>query len=488
MPINTSRLMIFMVVLIASCGSNKELVSYEISGEKTKVTIGHALEDFRKIYNQITPQDIEQMNTNEGYFRMIALARLVTPYLLIHEARELSNYTEDPLYIASIKQQEKLLPYHLAFREGQKILDKKLGKSKVELAEVSRIMLTNSKDPIANRKAFEKAEEILETLQKSTNLVLDFADIAEKESQEPLGTQSGGYLYQIVKGAYPVLDDVVFNQKYEGLYPDLIQDDKGIYIVFVHTKVKKENLDKLDQYTASTVRSKMEHQYIADNTEYQFFLTNDKIMINNQLLDPSEVDEDTKIVKFWNKAYTLKEMKSLIAIFNGGKEDSIDNKTIFDVLSPMESDGMRLNVLTYQMGLLFKGYNTKITNSKEYKKTLKEEHLALELNTVYQIVSKDLYKDMITNVADKELSDFYKNEDNRVIKSYNNLDEPIYLTLQESKKELERKIVGKRAEDIRNESDEKMTEKYKILWNKKNVEILQKKVIAEYHKFEHPKT
>lgn len=469
-----------IVLIVMLRQSNKPIVSYVVDDSKKVILINTVVEDFSSLYAQVSPEEMQQVLSNTNTLELVVLGRIVEPEIFIKEAQSISNYLEDPTYTALVDQQKKVYAYQYAFTKGRQAIQDQMDKQKIPVVEVSRIMFTNDGSGTIMEDTSE-LETLLEELLVVEDLVNEFAIYAEQHSQEPVGAQTGGYLGRVIPDQYPSLDGILFEEEFEGLYPDVIVDELGAYILFVHTKAKEVTVGELKETGLTASTGSIEQNYIGDNIEYLYTFENSELKINNKVVDPTTLKDTSKLIKFWRKSYSLKELKETANVLSQGMLGGDDNQMFLQALAP-QADGIP-SVLALQMGIIYKGMTSSFKNSKEYKDSLKESLKSIELESVYGIMTESLYKDMSTNVSPKALEEFYADTNNRIIKSMDSNNEPVYQSLSESKDQLSQMILTKRVEKINSDFRSQLAEKYQIEWVEENKKILVEKLSEDYDKY-----
>ena len=474
--------MLALLLFTVSCGSNGVLATYQVDGKAKKITSGQLLKDLKELYPQVSQQDMENFMGNQETLKLVAHSRLIEPELLTIEALAASNFIDTDEYQQGVDQQTEVIPYQLAFQKGQELIQKELTKQSVELAEVSRIMFTNG-DPLQMGEEVDGVSMIslLEELKASENLLEDLPIMAEKYSQEPLGAQTGGYLGNIQKGQFIPLDEVVFVKKSKDLYPEIVTGNDGSYIVFVHTPAKKMKVSDLEKTGGLASMAGIEMNYIKDNFKYLYMAhpeTPNTYIFNKKEILATDIDENQKLLKIWNKTYTAKQLAPVFEVLVGKSTQEYTADIMISILAQYQNQEQQISSLEQQLAVMFKGYNNSIKNSKEYKDLLKENLSSMKLEKVYNIMSEVVFKDISTNVTDTELRDYYKIPGNQQVKSYSDNGEPVYASFDESKEAMTQAILTSRFTLVQGQFREDMAKKYSITWNDlqvaKFVETLKK--------------
>ncbi len=461
--------MVALLLVTVSCGSNGVLATYQVDGKVEKTTSGQLLKDLRSLYSQVSQQDMENFIGNQETLKLVAYGRLIEPELLTLEAMKILDFTNNEEYQKGMEQQKQLLPYQLAYQKGQELIQKELTKQSVEIAEVSRIMFTNG-DPLQMGEEIDGVSmtSLLEELKTSENLLEDFPIMAEKYSQEPLGAQTGGYLGNIQKGQFDSLDDIIFIKKSKDLYPEIIMGVDGSYIVLIHTSAKKMKVSDLEKTGGLASLAGIEMNYIKDNFKYLYTAHPEKAdtyIFNKKEIAAIDIKENQKLLKIWNKNYTVKQLIPVFEVLVGKSAQDYTADIMISVLAQYQMQQQQVSSLEQQLAIVFKGYNNSIKNSKEYKDLLKENLNSMELEMVYQIMSEDVFKGISTNVTDTELRDFYNVPGNRQVKSYSENGDPIYATFNESKEGMTQAILTSRFTLVQNQFRDDIEKKYNITWN-----------------------
>ncbi len=227
-----------MLFGFASCAGNYEIVSYSVDGKVEKVMSDEALENFKEIYHQATMQDLMPYFENPDMFKLLFQNRLFESKLIVAEALAISNFVSSAQFIDTLSHRSNTLPYEMAYTKGIEMISNEVANQSIELAEVSRIMITN--DP-------GLANAVLQELLVTENPVTDFSIAAEEFSDEYLGAQRGGYMGRILQGQFPAADEVIFEEGFEGIYPQVLNDAFGSYLIFVHTKAQEVRVKDFDK-------------------------------------------------------------------------------------------------------------------------------------------------------------------------------------------------------------------------------------------------
>ena len=462
-----------LLLFTVSCGSNGVLATYQVDGKVRKMTAGQTLVDLKDLYPQVSQQDMENFMGDPETVKLVAHSRLIEPELLKLEAIKVSNFVDSVEYQQNIEQQKNLLPYQLAFQKGRELIQKEITKQSIEMAEVSRIMFTNG-DPLQAGETIDEVSmtSLLEELKASENLLEDFPIMAEKYSQEPLGAQTGGYLGNIQKGQFLPLDEVVFVKKSKDLYPEIITGIDGSYIILVHTPVKKMKVADLEKEGSLSSMAGIEMNYIKNNFKYLYMAhpeTPNTYIFNKKEIMDVDIKENQKLLKIWNKSYTAKQLSPIFEVIVGRSAQEYTPDIILRILAQAQiqaqAQQQQASSLEQQLVVVLKGYNNSIKNSKEYKDLLKENLNSMELETVYQIMSEEVFKGISTNVTETEFRDFYKIPENKQVKSYSDNGEPVYATFDESKEAMTQAILTSRFTLVQGQFREEMANKYSITWN-----------------------
>ncbi|MGL5955203.1 MAG: peptidylprolyl isomerase [Brevinema sp.] len=454
-----------------SCGQNKELVSYTIDGKTKKVMTKEALEDMRSLYEYVNPQDLNAILSVPKFFKSVVQNRLFEADLLTVEAKKISNYQDDLSYKQNREDQKQAVAYNIAYQKSLDSISNAISKQNVEVAVVSRIMFTNQGLP----------QSILDELLASENPVTDFALAAEKYSQEILGAQNGGYLGHVKKGQFTVLDDIVFEQKYEGIYPEILQDQYGSYLIFVHTPARRIKVIDIEKEGIMIDLNSIQMDYIVENTDYKFTVLDlPMIILNGVEKNINDLSNNDVLLELWKKKYTVKEIQDILRLLLG-RNMELSQMELITLLAP---SAMRpISPAVYQLALMVKEYNKNIMNSKQYKEQLAENQQSSELEIVYGIVSQELYRDVSTNVSAEELMTFYNNTNNRIVTAYSDDGQAVYANFRDSQEELTQKILAQRVEGIQEQFLEFLAEEYNIVWNEENVEELRATVQEDFDEY-----
>ncbi|MGL4367949.1 MAG: peptidylprolyl isomerase [Brevinemataceae bacterium] len=474
---------LFLFLTTVSCGNNGTLGEYELNGKVLKVSIKESLDDMKSLLGQVDPSDLGRLVTDVEFAKDVIFIRSMFPNILLSEAQKISNYTEDANFIQMKDQRLALVPFRAAIQKGQEQIQKQVDKQTVEIAEVSRIMFTNTGNPDTDQASLERAEEIVAVLSQSSNVVSEFAVIAEKESHEPLGYQNGGYLNNIIQGAYPALDEVVFVQKKEGLIDEVIVDDFGTYVVLIHAKAKKVKVSELNPFEFNATIMNLRQQYINSNIQLLFTQnTDESILLSKKEIAFNDVKDDAKVVKFWNKAYTLGQIKEILTAINN-KDIVIDNNLIFSQVLIFNQGNM--SQLLYQLAIILKTYSPSFKNSKEVKIQLDEEAKNFELETAQGFLQEKLMQQVDTNVTQIEIKQFYDNNPtSRPVASFDKNEKPIYKTLAQSQDDIKRMIINQRSIAVEQAYKNELTETYKIKWDEKGLAAFQEGLNKELEKMQ----
>lgn len=476
-----SILFMLLIFVTGACADNRELLSYQLENKSKKITIAEALKDIQSAYDQISPDNMNAIVTNSGFLKLVIQSRLVEPDLFRTEARALSNYQEDPLYQNTLKTQKETLPYQLAFQKGQEAIQKAVANQKIEVAEVSRIMFTNG-DPIAQGEEVGgvSMQSLLQKLSESDDLIVEFGLLAEEHSQEPLGAQNGGYLGIIKKSQFPGVDQVVFEDKLNGLSPEIIIDPMGSYIVFVHSPTKTVSVSELQDMALSIPPYELELAYIQENIEYLYQIEDDKIFLKGKEVSINDITGKTQMIKFWNKPYTVDQIKETLTAV-GGVSDMDPSQLIFlQLFLPIPEQ--QVNMFSYQLAIFYKGYSPSIKNSKEYKNLLAENEKSVELDTVYNIIAENIFKDLSTNTTDEELRILYEDPNNRQVVDFNE-DGAIYASYAESKEQLQQVAMNRKAEEIQQVFRVSLAQKYELVWNEEHIIMFSEELKKDYEQY-----
>ncbi|MGL4676908.1 MAG: peptidylprolyl isomerase [Brevinema sp.] len=463
-----------MVALFSiSCSQNKELVSYTVDGKTKKVMTQTAMKEMRVLYEYLSPQNMDTILSTPDIFKSVLQNRLFEAELLTVEAQKISNYQDDPAYQKNLDDQKTIIAYNIAYQKSLDSISNEVSKQKMEVAVVSRIMLTNQEEM--------QLQEVLEELLASENPVIDFALAAEKYSHDLLGAQNGGYLGHIKKGQFTVLDDIVFKQKYEGIFPEIVQDENGFYLIFVHTPAKAVKVANIEKEGIMLNKDMLQVDYVVANIVYEFVATNlPMIVLNGVEKNINDLTDKDVLLRMWKKKYTVKELREVLQLLLG-RSTELSTEELFTLLLPSMSQP--ISPAVYQVALILKNYNKNIINTKEYKEQLAENQKALELEIVYAVVSQELYQGISTNVTSEELMTFYNDTNNRVVKSYSDNGQAIYETFKDSQEELTQKIITQRLEIVQRQFLDFLTEEYKIVWNEESVNELRISTQEDFSKY-----
>lgn len=473
-----------LLLLTVSCGSNRVLATYQVDGKVKKITSGQLLKDLKDLYPQVSQQDMENVMGNQDTLKLVAHSRLIEPELLTIEVIAASNFIDTEEYQQGIEQQTEVIPYQIAYEKGQELIQKELTKQSVEMAEVSRIMFTNG-DPLQMGGEVKDVSmvSLLEELKVSENILEDFPIMAEQYSQEPLGTQTGGYLGNIQKGQFDGLDNTVFTKKSKDLYAEIITGNDGSYIVFVHTPAKKMKVADLEKSGGLASIAGIEMNYIKDNFKYLYMAHPEKIntyVFNKKEIINVDIKENQKLLKIWNKDYTAKQLAPIFEVLVGKSAQEYTADIIISVLAQYQNQGQQISLLEQNLAIMSKGYNNSIKNSKEYKDILKENLNSMELEIVYQIMSDEVFKGVSTNVTDTELRNYYETPGNQQVQSYSENGEPIFATFDESKEAMTQAILTSKITLVQGQFREEMANKYSITWNDLQVVKFVKTLKKDY--------
>ena len=472
-------LFVGLVVSFASCAANKPLVSYTVDGKIENVSVGEVVKDFSLLFDQIPPQDMENAISNPEFIERIIIGRIIESKVVPYEAEELSNYKEDPAYLTTVKQYEEFLPFQVAFDKGNEKIQDELQKQKVSVVELSRIMFTNkSNDP--NTEDITVAEQVLADLQESEDLFTDFSLSAEKYSEEPLGMQTGGYIGHVVPSQYPSIDELLFDEKIEGLYPSVVVDEQGSYILYVHTKSRQISTEELENLGLASATADLGMEYIKDSISYLYTIENDGILLNKKPIDLEKFKDTTKIIKLWGKSYSVKDILPAIDFISGGALGEIDTESLLKALYATDEQP---SLIAVQLAVIYKSYNSSLLNSKEYKEILAEQMESIKLETIYNIVSTEYFSNMTTNVTPEELATYYSDTNNRIATTVDKNNNPVYLSLAESKDFLTEAIIRARSMSIQDNFRQKLVEKYNIEWKGENMELFLTRLQKAYEKY-----
>lgn len=475
------KMHLYLFVLFAplACASNVEVVAYNINDKVGTVKSKSVMKEFKSLFASIDPNEMNYILSAPDILKIVVQTRFFEDKMVLEEALVLSNYQEDEKYLDNLSYQSNALVLDLAFQKGLSNLSNKLQKLPVAIAEVSRIMFTN--DTLVDGKT---PAELLNDLQFSEgDVAVEFTLAAEKYSHEQLGVQTGGYLGQILKGQFPALDESVFEEEAaQGIYPKLISDQYGTYLLYVHTPVKKIKVANFEKENIIVTPEQLQANYLNQNVEYLFSINDNGILLNGVQKTYEELQGDDVLVKLWGKPYNLAHISSNVRVLmEGSTPIPLNTAQILSFISPTR--GKNVPLAMQQLAIIENGYDKNIKSSKEYKKQIKTNLQSLKIQTAYNIVSADLYKTFNTNVTEKELKELYADENNRQIVSYNDDGTPKYASFLESKEILTRTIVAQRANVIRQEFQQKLDKKYQIIWNEENLLSVLQDIQEEYEKY-----
>ncbi len=468
------KIILVVAFSLVSCTQNVELVSYTVDGDTKKVMSKEVSKDIESLFEQANPQEMGYILSDPNIFKMVIQNRTFESDLIINEARQISNYQDDVVYMDAVAQKTQSLPLELAYRDGLDKISNEVIKQTVEISEVSRIFFTNQSEQVIG--------QILAELLASDDLITDFALKAEEHSQEMLGARTGGYLGNLVKGQFSVVDEIVFDQNFEGMYGEILTDHNGAYLILVHSpirKVKVENFEKeginidIDTLMLREIESSVEYLYSVDMND------SDVIYIDGVQKNTSQIGDDEKIVKIWGKDYTFKQIADQTSILMNA-DIQLSTRDMFVFIAPTRS---RPAVSLQKISIVEKGYDKNIENSKEYKELLAENLKNIELDTVYKIVIEDLYKDTSTNVTSVEIAEYYADVNNREVVSYKDDGTPVFATLEQSTESIKQMILSKRAEEIQIKFINKLNVDYAVTWHEENLMEFITELQKKYDKY-----
>ncbi|MGL4562393.1 MAG: peptidylprolyl isomerase [Brevinema sp.] len=474
-------------LFVLSCASNQTLVSYnDVNGKTVNVSLNQAMESLEYVLSGVSPEDMSFFESDRDLLKRVVGSAVLDMDLYTIDALMISNFKADPLYQESLQKQTELLPYLFAAEKGREEITKNIYKTKVQVAEVYQIMFTN-KD-ISNSVSSSQgtntmtAEEIIAQLKTSTNLVEDFIMLAMTYSEEPVGSQTGGYLGYVQKGSRTDIDDVLFTKTADGLYPQIVEGKFGQYILYIKTKAKSINLEQAQQENIPVDGNQILAQYLDKQITLGFTLVDDdKIVINNKTNLISELSSKTKLVTVFGKKYTLDDLilplqsQGMLPIETMPTPDTI-LKSLVSPINPAKPSQQ-----LYRVASVLKGYSSSINNNKEFKKIKQIELRNVEFQNAIPILSEIVFKDLVTNISDAEAQKFYKEHpDQRPIIRFNDKDEPIYGTFAQSKDEIKQKIISEQARKIQDNYRSTLDQKYNVVWNEKSLDKLLAKIQKDY--------
>lgn len=467
----------FVALMPIACANNADLVTFKIGDKVGTVKSKEVLKELKPLFEGVNPQEMNFLLSAPDTFKMVVQNRLFEKEMLISEARELSNYMEDPAYIQSVTYQSNTLPYEFAFKNGLTKLSNEIDKQSVTIAEVSRIMFTN--DTLVDDKT---PEDILASLMENPDDMTAFSLAAEKYSHEALGAQTGGYLGQVVQGQHPALDVVVFEGGNKGMHTELLSDEFGTYIVYIHTPARKVKASELKKQNLTISPDQLRSNYLARNIKYLYTLNENGILLGKTQKTIDELADKDVLVKLWGKSVTLGQLKKDFEALMGGHMK--EPMTVEQLLTNIAPTGNNQHSLIFQqIAIMNKGFDKNLKKSKEFKEQLATNVESIEMDMVYGIVSQELFQSLDTNVTDAELTEYYADDNNKQVVSYNDDGTPQYASFTDSKDALKQAIISKRAESIRLEFQEKLDAKYDIVWDEEALLSVMDEVQEEYDTF-----
>ncbi|MGL4393779.1 MAG: peptidylprolyl isomerase [Brevinema sp.] len=472
------------ILLIVSCGSNPKVVSYkDLSSKKVDVTLEQAMERVEYDFSGISPLEINALAADPELFKQIIASSILDTELYVMDAITVSNFTEDPMYIESIKQQDTILPYFLATEKGKQSITQLITKSKIDVAKVYQIVFTNNtEDAVAGDTNQMTPEQILEVLKSSTNVLEDFMLMAMQHSQDPLFAQTGGALGYVQKGSRSDLENVLFVEKVKGLYPKIIEGEVGRYIVYVEEKAKSISLEEAQANNIYVSTERIVSEHFEKNISLNFSLSEEGIKVGNKTYALAEFPTQTKIVTIYGKKYSFDDLVPVLQAQNIIPFGELPEfgAVIPGFLSP--ADPSKAGPLLYNAALTLKEFKPSIKNSKDFKKMRAYEQRAFEFQNAVPILSQLVFQDLSTNVTDTEALTAYNSlpREQRPIAGFNAKDEPIYSTFAQAKEEIKQRIVGERARVMQEAYRATLDEKYSVIWNEKGLEKLMEKIQKDY--------
>lgn len=464
---------------IISCGSNPKVVSYNDGKKTVSVNADQVIKDIGQLAPTMAPQDIQFLDQNRDILKKGIAAASIDRNLYIMDALDISNFIEDPAYQQEIESLKQQMPYRFAFNKGREDVVKKIEDQKIEIAEVYQIMFTNdlAGKVIDTTNASMTIEQILEQLQASTNVIEEFTVLASQYSQEPIGMQTGGYLGYIQKGRRADIDEVVFSKKIKGLYTEIIQGDFGTYIIYVTEPAKKMTIRDARMKNIYVDENAVLNDYLLSNIEVLYTLDGDNVIIGKKVTPIAEFSLDTKIVKLWNKKYSLAELKNALEAAGMIFSASNDQGPMLRML--INDDNTPSQQLNY-LAVALKDYKSSITSDSEYKKEFDNELYGIKFQKAVGILSAEIFKDFSTNVTEQELKEAYADTNNRPVVDYKANDEPVYATYFKAKEQLKQLILEKRALAIQEAYQDKLSEKYNVIWSDKGIDAVMQKMKKKY--------
>ncbi len=455
-----------------SCASDYEIVSYSINGNVEKVMSGEALENFKEIYPQATMQELMPYFENVEMFKLLFQNRLFESKLIVAEALSISDFTAGAQFIDTLSHRSNTLPYEIAYTKGIEIISNDVANQSLPLAEVSRIMITND---------LGLANAVLQELLVTENPVTDFSIAAEQYSDEYLGAQRGGYMGRIFEGQFPAADDIIFEQGFEGIYPQVLRDQYGSYLVFVHTKARDIKVKDFEKEGISIPFESMINKYISDHIAYDFVQVNEDTLFlsSGGEVGINDLVPDDVLLTIWDKDYTFEELKFIVEmLISPTGTQQVSNADLISLLVPPTHQSVSA---VYQIAIIFKGYSDSIKNSKEYKDEIADMYTQLELEMAYPIIQQAIYAQIDTNVSAQEITNFY--EANKPVISYGADGVPIYATYEDSAPAIHEAIVNQRAEVVFSDFKDRLDMEYQIIWNDENLEKFMDEFYDDFDKY-----
>ena len=260
----------------------------------------------------------------------------------------------------------------------------------------------------------------------------------------------------------------------------LFRSEQGSYILYVHTKSRQISTEELENLGLASATADLGMEYIKDSISYLYTIENDGILLNKKPIDLEKFKDTTKIIKLWGKSYSVKDILPAIDFISGGALGEIDTESLLKALYATDEQP---SLIAVQLAVIYKSYNSSLLNSKEYKEILAEQMESIKLETIYNIVSTEYFSNMTTNVTPEELATYYSDTNNRIATTVDKNNNPVYLSLAESKDFLTEAIIRARSMSIQDNFRQKLVEKYNIEWKGENMELFLTRLQKAYEKY-----
>lgn len=459
--------------LFSSCSSDgKVLATYSDGKKNYTVKIGDVKQEIL-MYVTYKPDIINDLNWHKDYF----FDRYISLDAAFIEAAA-TGITNNPDFIKNYNGQIDKLGYGLLYQKGDETLKKTAKNAKYKIVKVSHILLMANKYTNINGATKEiseaeyqkrltekenRAMNIIDSLKMSKSLDKDFSNVAAQESEDTASAKSGGDLSYFTKSMMVAeFEAAAFEAKGKGLINKPVKTTYGYHILYVtdpavdktmpeiQGKVGKDIYKKLEPYFQTSFndndrKEKVKDLYTADTNK-------NALVVDGQSYSANALPDNLKIIKVYNKDYSWKETRDIIALYVPGFETNVSAVSI-----QREMENLKRFIYVVDAAR-----NAGIEKTDAYKKELdksKDSYMKRMAAQTLQQSFNDKAKAMITPAA---IQEFYQANKPSLMKDVKG--KQVQMNLKESEERIKGELQNTNLKQIYQEWKDQIKTKLKVVY------------------------